>query len=312
MFRGFKINHLHKYVCYRLVNNNKNINYIIFILFILFYIYLYYIIFLYIVWLSLGSMSEKKSFKNLFKSVIPYDKNNKKKKDLDQKLAMMIARDFQPLSLVEDEEFREFIHALNPRYNIISRKSLTNSILPECYEIAKNNLKTLLRETHAVSLTIDGWTSNANESYLGITCHFFEVTNSLTLHSTTLDVILIEKDETANNLSQLIRNCLTDWEIFDKVNHIVTDNAANMKLTVELLNKKHFPCFAHSLNLGLKNAITKRNNKEVLSVITKCKNLVTFFHHSPKASRMLKEANKKLAEEGETVPCKLIQYVSIK
>ncbi|XP_029160189.1 zinc finger BED domain-containing protein 6-like, partial [Nylanderia fulva] len=155
----------------------------------------------------------------------------------------------------------------------------------------------------------DGWTSNANESYLGITCHFFKVTNFLTLHSTTLDVILIEKDETANNLSQLIRNCLTDWEIFDKVNHIVTDNAANMKLTVELLNKKHFPCFAHSLNLVLKNAITKCNNKEVLSIITKCKNLVTFFHHSSKASRMLKEANKKLAEEGETVPCKLIQYI---
>lgn len=170
-------------------------------------------------------------------------------------------------------------------------------------------MKTLLRETHAVSLTIDGWTSNVNENCLGITCHFFEVTKFLTLHSTTLDVILIEKDETANNLSQLIRNCLTEWEIFDKVNHIVTDNAANMKLTVELLNKKHFPCFTHSLNLVLRNAITKCNNNEVLLVITKCKNLVTFFHHSPKASRMLKEANKKLAEEGETVPCKLVQYV---
>lgn len=35
-----------------------------------------------------------------------------KKKDLDQKLAMMIARDFQPLSLVEDEGFRKFINAL--------------------------------------------------------------------------------------------------------------------------------------------------------------------------------------------------------
>ncbi|KYN50023.1 Zinc finger BED domain-containing protein 4, partial [Cyphomyrmex costatus] len=78
---------------------------------------------------------------------------------------------------------------------------------------------------------------------------------------------------------------------------------------VDLLNKKHFPCFAHSLNLVLKNAITKCNNDEVLSVITKCKTLVTFFHHSPKATRMLKEANKKIVEEGENIPGKLIQYV---
>lgn len=250
--------------------------------------------------------------KNLFKNIIPYDKNSKKKKNLDQKLAMMIAKNFQPLSLVEDEGFRDFVKALNPRYEIISRKTLTNSVLPECYEMAKKNLKNLLEKAHAVSLTIDGWTSNANESYVGITCHFFEENSdsSLALHSTALDVILIEKDETAYNLSQLIRNCLTEWGIFDKVNHIVTDNAPNMKLSVDLLNKKHFPCFAHSLNLVLRNAITKCNNNEVLSVITKCKNLVTFFRHSPKASRMLKEADTKLVEEEENVPGKLIQYVN--
>lgn len=223
----------------------------------------------------------------------------------------MIAKDFQPLSLVEDEGFCNFVKALNPRYKIISRKTLTTTILPECYEIAKKNLKSLLEKAPAVSLTADGWTSTANDSYLGITCHFFEeISDSLVLHSTALDVILIEKDETAKNLSQLIRNRLTEWEIFDKVNHIITDNAPNMKLSVELLNKKHFPCFAHSLNLVLRNAVTKCNNDEILSVITKCKQLVTFFHHSPKANRMLKEANKKLAEEGENTPGKLIQYVS--
>lgn len=165
-------------------------------------------------------VSEKKSMKNLFKNIIPYDKNSKKKKNLDQKLAMMIAKDFQPLSLVEDEGFRDFVKALNPKYEIISRKILTNSVLPECYEMAKKNLKNLLEKAHAVSLTIDGWTSNANESYVGITCHFFEENSdsSLALHSTALDVILIKKDETAYNLSELIRNCLTEWGIFDKVN----------------------------------------------------------------------------------------------
>lgn len=257
------------------------------------------------------SVPEKKSIKSFFKNIIPYDKNSQRKKDLNRKLAIMIARDFQPLSIVEDKGFLDFIKVLNPRYAIPSRKTMTNSILPECYEIAKQNLKDLLEKVHSVSLTIDEWTSTANESYLGITCHFFEelLNSSINLHSTALDILLIEKDKTANNLSELIRNCLNEWGIFDKVNHIVTDNAANMKLTVELLNKKHFPCFAHSLNIVLKNAIIKCNNDEVSAVITKCKNIVTFFHHSPKATRLLKEANQKLTEEN--IPGKLIQYVII-
>ncbi|EFN72128.1 Putative AC9 transposase, partial [Camponotus floridanus] len=107
-----------------------------------------------------------------------YDKNSQRKKDLNRKLAIMIAKDFQLLSIVEDKGFIDFIKALNPRYAIPSRKIMTNSILPECCEIAKQNLKDLLEKVHSVSLTIDGWTSTANESYLGITCHFFELLNS--------------------------------------------------------------------------------------------------------------------------------------
>lgn len=79
---------------------------------------------------------------------------------------MMITKDFQPLYLVENDGFREFSKALNLRHKIISRKILTNFILFKCYEIAKNNLKNLLQKAKAVPLTIDGWTSNANESYL--------------------------------------------------------------------------------------------------------------------------------------------------
>jgi len=110
---------------------DRKINYIILIFFIvLFYPFLYY-------WIFLDFVSEKKSMKNLFRTIIPYDKNSKKKKDLNQKLAMMIAKDFQCLSLIEDEGFCDFIKALNPRYGIISRKTLTIFVLSKCYKMAK-------------------------------------------------------------------------------------------------------------------------------------------------------------------------------
>lgn len=60
----------------------------------------------------------------------PYPNNSEKKK-IDQKLALMIAIDFQPLSIVENKGFRNFVAELNPRYNIVCRKTLSTKIQPK-------------------------------------------------------------------------------------------------------------------------------------------------------------------------------------
>ncbi|KAK7909774.1 hypothetical protein WMY93_014458 [Mugilogobius chulae] len=43
--------------------------------------------------------------------------------------------------------------------------------------------------------------------------------------------------------------------IAEKVNQMVTDNATNMKLSVQLLNLRHVPCFAQTMNLIVKKAL---------------------------------------------------------
>lgn len=179
---------------------------------------------------------------------------------------------------------------------------------------------------------MDGWTSCANDSYLGFTCHFYEEVDSrMVLKVAVLDVRQVATDETAPNLKILIEDCLNEWNILHKVNHIVTDNTANMKLAVELLGKKNFPCFAHSLNLVVSNAFSKCDDCEFSAAtsthtelesepknpdeprprpcqefISKCKSLVTFFKQSPLANRLLKEANCKVIEDDERFPIKLI------
>ena len=45
----------------------------------------------------------------------------------------MIARDFQPYSLVEDAEFILLVHVLEPRYHIPSRKYFHETIIPGTY-----------------------------------------------------------------------------------------------------------------------------------------------------------------------------------
>lgn len=112
------------------------------------------------------------------------------------------------LSIVENDAFREFVDGLNPQYQLPSRKKLTTKILPKMYAEAKNNLKTLLAKAKSISVTIDTWTSVANESFLGITCHFFvdeqehDERRSPKLFSTTLDVIPILKDEKSQGIGR--------------------------------------------------------------------------------------------------------------
>lgn len=95
------------------------------------------------------------------------------------------------------------------------------------------------------------------------------------------------KDHTANIADEL-KNVCDDWKINDKLCRIVTDNAANMiKAVKEILKVRHLGCFAHTLNLVVHNAI--KNTSEVKNAQDKIKAIVSFFHHSVKASDKLRE-----------------------
>ncbi len=80
----------------------------------------------------------------------------------------------------------------------------------------------------------------------------------------------------------LLKTC-TEWGIDrDKVSAVVTDNTANMVKAVDLdFSKKHIPCFAHTLNLVAQN------------LITKFKDIVTWFKQSNKVSNELRKSSQK-------------------
>ena len=85
----------------------------------------------------------------------------------------MVYLDLQPISVVEDEGFRETMHAAEPRYVLPTRRTLRSKILPDLYNSAVTVLKAKIaqyKETyqeHALfSVTTDGWTAN-NTTVLG-------------------------------------------------------------------------------------------------------------------------------------------------
>lgn len=75
----------------------------------------------------------------------------------------MIVKEYHPFSIVEDKEFRKLLNMLSPNYIIPSRKTVSNSLLPQMYEMVVQRVKDKLKNVTAVCLTTDGWTLDINE-----------------------------------------------------------------------------------------------------------------------------------------------------
>ena len=69
-----------------------------------------------------------------------YKPGSGRKRLLDQHLLDLVATDMQPLSVVDNRGFRKFVNALDPKYEMASRKTLTTQLLPERYKIEKAKL----------------------------------------------------------------------------------------------------------------------------------------------------------------------------
>ncbi|XP_066966369.1 zinc finger BED domain-containing protein 4-like [Macrobrachium rosenbergii] len=215
-----------------------------------------------------------------------YKEGGLKKQQLDKLLIKMIATDLQPISIVEDKGFKNFVHGLDPRYVMPSRRDLTRKYLPALYEEAVKQVQGDLRDTPHVSLTTDLWTSRQTRGFITVTAHY--ITSEWRLKSSVLETARLKVDHTAENIADELRRICTQWEIMDKVCCIITDNAANIVAAVtKHLQVKQQPCFAHTLNLVVQDSI--KNSNEIRVSQEKIKRIVSFFHHSVKATDKLSE-----------------------
>lgn len=61
---------------------------------------------------------------------------------------------------------------MNPQYVLPCRKVLSYWIIPEKYEAAATELKTVLGQTQNIAITSEMWTSDSNIAYISVTSHF--------------------------------------------------------------------------------------------------------------------------------------------
>ena len=104
----------------------------------------------------------------------PYHPTSQRYIAITRAVAGMIAADFQPFSIVEDEGFRHLIQILDRRYQLPSRKHFSEKVIPQMYGELREKVGTIVKSARYLALTTDGWTSRAGDSYLSITAHFID------------------------------------------------------------------------------------------------------------------------------------------
>ncbi|XP_050725201.1 E3 SUMO-protein ligase ZBED1-like [Eriocheir sinensis] len=225
-----------------------------------------------------------------------------KKRELDQKLALMIIQDMQPFSVVDDEGFKCLVKALDPCYELPSKRELSRSYFPNIYRQEVERIKKELEDTQAISLATETWTSANTKHFITITAHF--ISPEWKLKSVVLETLMMQEAHTAADIAKELTTICNNWNILNKVCSVVTDNVANVTLAVSNIMKLcHLQCFAHTLNLVVKDSV--KNTEEVNCLLEKIQLIVSYFHHSVEASNKLSE----LQEDNNLPVKKLIQSV---
>ena len=145
-------------------------------------------------------------------------------------------------------------------------------MLTDMYNTKMESIKEAVKNSKAIALTSDFWTSLGNESYCGIICHW--ITDDWNLKSVVLECVHAIERHYSANVAELYKQFAKDWDITKKIQVLVTDNARNMVSAVNQTGFAHVPCLAHSLQLSILHGF-KATNTEVLFV--KCRKIIGHF-----------------------------------
>lgn len=169
--------------------------------------------------------------KQLFELNSYLHKKNELSKDqtktIDFLIGQLIAGDSLPVSLVESENFIKLLKHLNPSYKIMSRKTLTTSIIPTISDDLKSKLKADLEKCESINITSDIWSDGSMRSYIGFCVTGFN--NNWELCKGMLGCINVTGSHTSDLIYKEFIEILEEFNITRKLFKVVTDGGANMK-----------------------------------------------------------------------------------
>ncbi|XP_073721603.1 E3 SUMO-protein ligase ZBED1-like [Misgurnus anguillicaudatus] len=230
---------------------------------------------------------QKKTVQLLLPTVLnqPLDTHTNKAKKITEAIGIYMSSSMRPYSLVEEPGFKYLLHILEPRYNMPSRTHIRQTVVPSIYNQTRALMEHELSAAPSVSLTTDGWTSRATESYLTVTAHFID--SEWEMKASVLQTRPLHEQHTTTHLAEKLQEVVAEWKLErpGTTISVTTDNAKNIVNAVrEAGLGPHVACFAHTLNLAAQKALAVNQVSRLLGKIRK---IVTFFHRSTTAAYVL-------------------------
>ena len=239
--------------------------------------------------------SGQSSIEDSFKRMTPLSRSSSRWKALINAVCYFVAKDQHPVATVNDPGFIRMLKIFEPRYIIPDRTTFSRHYLPHLYEKEKEKVLQQMKAGHGHGLewyavTTDGWSSQANNSYVSITLHY--INNEWDMKCFLLETGEIVEEHTAINLANYLEEGLARWNLsIAQISVIVTDNASNITAAIYQLGCQRFGCFSHTLRLSVQKAL---NLSSISRALGRAKRLVSHFHSSTKSTNVLRQKRRDL------------------
>lgn len=215
---------------------------------------------------------------------------------------------------MENKSFQHFLTVPDSKYSPVCRRTLTSKT-ENLAEERRSKLKTQLSNTDHVSVTVDIWSDRKMRGFLGVTVHWIEKeAERIQLKTNLLACNHFKGSHTAERICDQFEAICDEYNIKDKLDFIISDNAANMRkaftvcfpseqeddddgdhlddpelwcdLTLEdqqtvdvaMAKKQRLQCFAHTLQLVVGNGL--KETKVVSPSLSKLSKLSSLLHTS--------------------------------
>ena len=118
-----------------------------------------------------SSSSGQAKITGTFNALTKLPSSSKRAKELTDAVGYFIAKDMQPISVVQGTGSQYMLKRLEPQYQVPHRKTFMERVLPDLYMKVKEMVTPITAAADCYAITTDCWTSRANEAYIGVTFH---------------------------------------------------------------------------------------------------------------------------------------------
>ncbi|XP_028412932.1 zinc finger BED domain-containing protein 4-like [Dendronephthya gigantea] len=231
------------------------------------------------------------SFEKSVEAGRTWDMNSRQAQHITKLIGEMIVLNNQQLFLIaEDLGFMHLMKHVAPRYHLASQHHFSDAVIPNLVKRAEAAVAKMLEKAKHFSFTSDIWTcSHNNDAFISLTAHWIDENETkFPRQSIVLQSSFFPGSHTGPRITEKFTSMLSKWTIDSSRCYIVvTDNASNMTNAVQLAGLTGSPCFIHTLQLAISDAIFSQ--RSVSNMIAKAKRMVTHFRHSTLGSSRLAE-----------------------